>query len=145
MRVFYFFLLSTTFALLIFSSCRKDWHVQDQYLGEYQGVLTVEEDSVVIVGLQSCTVVLEKAGKALYRIYSPTHPNDFPDVVYEVSKEVTKGISNGGEGQGGFRTDDRDWIFSLFVDESSNVIALTIERDNQPSGNTFLYLGEKSL
>jgi len=144
MRIFSSFLFLGIFALLTFSSCRKAWHVQDQYIGEYEGILSVMEDSVLLVGSEACTVVLEKEGKTSYRIYSPTHENYFPNAVYEVSKEVTKELPKDQEGQGGFRTDDSDWRFSLLLDEQVNEFILVISAENQPLGNEFIYLGAKS-
>ncbi len=118
-------LILSVLLLTFISSCTKEWHVNDEYLGEYLGAFIVMRDSVVILENDMGTVLVEKEGKKKYLISSPTHSQYFPSAVYEIDKELVKDRPEGVL-QSGFRTDDPDWSFTISRDSITETITLLV-------------------
>ncbi len=73
------------FLLLSLASCNKDRRVQDEFLGEYKGLMGVSNplDSVNLL-YEAGTLLIERESKKIYRLSSPSHPDLLPTALYAV-------------------------------------------------------------
>ncbi len=121
---------------LALSSCSKDRRVQDEFLGEYNGMIGVSNplDSASLI-YEQATLLVEKASKKQYRVSSPTHPSVLPEALYAVEPALS---SSGGLSQVAIEEAEGLAIGTLLLSQQTDSIRAELSKGLFPHEIHFL-------